>query len=217
MREIVFYEIVFLIGLFTSCRKRLFQSPKFYSLVSFMIFSPRKGLTSLHQVLFIWFTNDISHYRKGLLRSPKLYSLVKCFPPPKGLASLARIAFTHFAREFFPTNEKARFARQNPFTRFAREIFIHRVNLSPLTHGYSYIDKKYPKNEYISPLGTEISQNHLKSYGKSYPEPPGTHVAKVLNIILRPYFEHVGTSGDNTIVDKKINFPQSFFFNFYFF
>ena len=57
----------------------------------------------------------------------------------------------------------------------------------------------------------------LKSYGKSYPEPPGTHVAKVLNIILRPYFEHVGTSGDNTIVDKKINFPQSFFFNFYFF
>ena len=143
MREIVFYEIVFLIGLFTSCRKRLFQSPKFYSLVSFMIFFPsRKGLTSFLQVLFIWFTDEIYHYRKGLLRSPKLYSLVKFLPPRKALASLAYSTFTRFARKFFPTNARDRFDRQDPFTRFAREIFIHRVNLSPLTHGYSYIDPK---------------------------------------------------------------------------
>ena len=36
------------------------------------------------------------------------------------------------------------------------------------------------------------SEENLKRYGKSYPEPPGTHPAKVSNFILRAYFEHVG-------------------------
>ena len=95
MREIVFYEIVFLIGLFTSCRKRLFQSPKFYSLVSFMIFSPH-GKVLLHSSKCYSFDSlmrfliteracfarpyyihswSFCHHQKRSLRSPILHSL----------------------------------------------------------------------------------------------------------------------------------------------
>ena len=77
-----------------------------------------------------------THKRYGSSRSPKsVHSLCPQVFTRKRYCSLRSPKSIH------TQNEMARFARQNPFTRFAREIFIHRVNLPPLTRGHSYIEK----------------------------------------------------------------------------